>query len=95
MRLSCECCIRTAVALGSVHVLEEQQDGGCRVQDLGPVLEHGRRKGGRRGAKGNTSNAMSGEHIRPEPQSSGELLKLILKHVRNFNEICVCVSLRL
>jgi len=47
------------------------------------------------GAKGNTSNAMSGEHIRPEPQSSGELLKLILKHVRNFNEICVCVSLRL
>lgn len=36
---------------------------------------------------------MSGEHIRREPQSSGELLKLILKHVRNFNEICVCVSL--
>jgi len=51
--------------------------------------------GGGWGAKGNTSNAMSGEHIRPEPQSSGELLKLILKHVRNFNEICVCVSLRL
>lgn len=69
-RLSCECRIRTAVALGPVA----------------PITK------GLKRIKGDVVIQIEWERGRGErPQSSGELLKLILKHVRNFNEICVCV----